>query len=378
MPKDYYEILGVAENVSDDELKKTYRKLAKKYHPDVNQGNKEAEEKFKGISEAYDVLSDPKKREQYDQMRRFGAGGFGGGGFRPGGFPGGFGQFSQGRGGFNFNSEDLGGLGSMGDIFSALFGDRMSFGRKQRSRQQAGPRKGNDLALTLNISFAEMVEGVTKTVKLKHEVNCDTCGGTGADPSKGKTVCPQCGGTGMVSQSQGAFSVTRPCPTCLGRGEYISTPCSACGGSGRKPAAQTVKIKIPAGIESGSKLRLKKLGQPGPSGGPSGDLIVTVRVKADSFFKRVGNDIVCEVPVKLEHAVKGTKIKVRTLRGRAAVKVPPMTVDGTKFNLKGMGVSSNGRTGNQYVVVKIRIPEKPTAEEQEMIDKLKTVEHAEV
>lgn len=376
MPKDYYSILGVAENVSDEELKKTYRKLAKKYHPDANQGDKEAEEKFKGISEAYDVLSDPQKRAQYDQMRKFGAGGFGAGGFRPGGFPGGFGQFGQGRGGFSFNTEDLGGFGSMGDIFSAIFGDGMSFGGKRKARRPAGPRKGNDLALTLDISFAEMVEGVTRTVKLKREVNCDVCGGSGADPSKGNTVCQQCGGTGMVSQSQGAFSVTRPCPTCLGRGEYVSSPCPSCGGNGRKPVSQKVKIKIPAGVESGSKLRLKKLGQPGPAGGLSGDLIVTVRVKADSFFRRIGNDVVCEVPIELEQAVKGAKIKVRTLRGQAVVNVPAMAADGTKFSLKGMGILSGGKTGNQYVVVKIRFPEHPSAEEQEMIDKLKTAEHA--
>jgi molecular chaperone DnaJ len=376
MPKDYYRVLGVAENVSDDELKKAYRRLAKKYHPDANQGDKDAEEKFKGISEAYDVLSNPQKRSQYDQMRKFGAGGFGGGGFRPGGFPGGFGQSGQGSGGFSFSTEDLGGFGSIGDIFSALFGDSMNFGRRRGRREPRRPQKGNDLTLSLDITFAEMATGVTKTVRLKREAACEVCHGTGADPKQGKTTCPQCGGSGMVSHMQGAFSVTRPCPTCLGTGEYISAPCSACNGSGRKHVAQTVKIKIPAGVESGSKLRLKNLGQAGPPGGKEGDLIVTVRVKADIFFKKVGNDLSCEIPVTLERAAKGTKLKVRTIKGHAIVKVPPMTADGTKFSLKGLGIASRGKTGNQYVIIKVKFPETPSDEEQELIDKLRKHEHA--
>jgi molecular chaperone DnaJ len=219
MPNDYYKILGVAENSSDVELKKAYRALAKKHHPDRNQGDKAAEAKFKEISEAYDVLSDKQKRAQYDQMRKYGAGGFGG--FRPGAQAGGFQGFNM-PGGMNFSFEDLGGFGSVGDIFSSLFGDRVNFGQRQTRRRRSGPRKGNDLSIRLDIDFAQMADGVTKTVRLKREANCERCSGSGAEPGVGKTVCPQCGGTGMISQAQGAFSVSRPCPRCLGRGEIVS------------------------------------------------------------------------------------------------------------------------------------------------------------
>ena len=372
MPKDYYKILGVAENVSNDELKKIYRRLAKKYHPDANQGDKAAEEKFKDISEAYDTLSNPQKRTQYDQMRKYGASGFGAGGFRPGGFPGGSGGFDFSHGnGMRFSTEDLGGFGSLGDIFSALFGDQMSFGRKKRRRASTGRRKGNNLAATIEITFSEMVKGVTKTIKLNREANCDRCNGTGAEPGAGKTVCPQCNGRGMVSQSVGTFSVTRPCPRCLGRGEIISTPCTSCNGSGRKRLSQKVAVKIPIGFQDGAKLRLKNLGLPGVNGGPNGDLIVTIRVKPDRFFKRVGNDIVCTVPISLKQAVDGAKIKVRTINGYAALKVPPLTQDGTKFNLKGLGINSNGANGNQYVVIKINIPQNPSKEEEQLLQKLR-------
>jgi len=376
MPKDYYNVLGVAENASDDELKKVYRKLAKKYHPDANPDDKAAEEKFKEVSEAYDVLSNREKRAQYDQMRKYGASGFGGG-FRPGGFPGGFGGFESRQGdGIRFSFEDLSGFGSIGDIFSSLFGDQVDFGRRARRTRPTGPRKGNNLAATLEIMFPEMVTGVSKTIKLKREANCDKCGGTGSEPGVGKTVCPQCQGRGMVSQSVGAFSVSRPCPRCLGRGEIVSKPCKVCEGTGRQHVSQKVTVKIPAGVEHGAKLKLKNLGQPGTGGGPDGDLIVTVRVRPDRFFVRLGNDIVCTVPISLKQAADGTKIKVRTVRGHAFLKVPPMTADGTKFNLKGLGISRNGTKGNQYVTVRVKVPESPTDEEKELLGKLRREENA--
>ncbi len=371
MPKDYYKILGVAENATDAELKKAYRALAKKYHPDHNQGDKSAEERFKEISEAYDVLSDKQKRAQYDQMRKYGAGGFSG--FRPGGQAGGAQGFNM-PGGMNFSFEDLGGFGSLGDIFSSLFGDRVNFGSHRTRRRPSGPRKGNDLSIKLDISFAEMANGVTKTVRLRRDANCERCSGTGAEPGVGKTVCPQCGGTGMISQTQGAFSVSRPCPRCLGRGEIVSKPCSACGGTGRQKVSQKIKIKIPTGIEDGASLRLRNLGQPGVNGGPNGDLIVKVHVKPDRFFKRVGNDIICSVPLALKQAVNGTKIKVRTVNGHAQLKIPPLTTDGMKFKLKGLGIGKDGTKGNQYVVVKIKLPDNPTPEEKELIDKLQSTE----
>ncbi len=372
MPNDYYKILGVAENASDAELKKVYRTLAKKYHPDRNQGDKSAEAKFKEISEAYDVLSDKQKRAQYDQMRKYGAGGFGG--FRPGAQTGGFQGFNM-PGGMNFSFEDLGGFGSIGDIFSSLFGDRVNFGQRQTRRRQSGPRKGNDLSIKLDIDFAEMADGVTKTVRLKRDTNCERCSGSGAEPGVGKTVCPQCGGTGMISQVQGAFSVTRPCPRCLGRGEIVSQPCTACGGTGRQKVSQKVRIKIPAGIEVGSSLRLRNLGQPGSHGGPNGDLIVTVHVKPDRFFERAGNDIVCNIPLTLKQAVDGTKIKVRTVSGHAQLTIPPLTKNGMKFKLRGLGIGKDGSKGNQYVVVEVRLPDNPTPEERKLIDRLQSTEN---
>lgn len=370
MPKDHYKTLGVAENASDDELKKVYRRLAKKYHPDANAGDKAAEERFKEISEAYSVLSDRQKRSQYDQMRKFGASGFGGG-FRPGGFPGGFGGFESSQGnGVRFSFEDLGGLGSLGDIFSSLFGDQVDFGRRKRSRPSTGPRKGSSLAAKLEITFGEMVKGTSKTIKLNHETNCDKCSGTGVEPGAGKTVCPQCSGRGTVAQTVGAFSVSRPCPRCLGRGEIVSKPCAACGGKGRQQVSQKVSIKIPAGIDDDAKLRLKNLGQPGVNGGTNGDLIVTIYVQPDRFFQRVGNDVICKVPISLKQAVDGAKIKVRTLSGSVVLNVPPLTADNTKFKLNGLGIAGKGKGGNQYVTIRLEVPENPSDEDKELLNKL--------
>lgn len=364
MPKDYYKELGVAENASAEDIKRAYRKLAKKYHPDANPGDASAEEKFKSVSEAYEVLSNAQKRSQYDQMRKFGGGDFQGG-FRPGGFPGGFGSA-----GGSFRFEDLSGFGSVGDIFSAIFGDEVDFGPRRRRKSSHGPIKGNSLAARIEISFTEMVTGTVKTLKLSREANCDKCHGTGAEPGAKPTVCPQCGGSGMVSQTQGAFSVSRPCPRCLGRGQVNSQPCTSCNGTGRLRVSQKVKVKVPAGVESGAKLRLKNLGQAGRNGGPNGDLVVAIFVRQDRFFKRVGNHVHCEVPISLEQAVNGTRIKVRTTGGRAVLTVPPLSVDGTKLKLAQMGVKSASGTGHQYVTIRVNTPDKPTDEEKELMDKL--------
>jgi molecular chaperone DnaJ len=379
MPKDFYKILGVAENASDDDLKKAYRKLAKQYHPDANAGDKDAENKFKEISEAYSVLSDKQKRIQYDQMRRFGASGFGGGGARPGGFPGGFGGFDFGQGGgATFSFEDLGGFGSLGDIFSSLFGDQVPFGKRGRRRRQTGPRKGNNLAATIEITFDEMVKGVKKTIKLNREANCDRCNGTGSEPGSAKSVCPVCNGRGVTAQSVGGFSVSRPCPRCLGKGEVVSEPCSKCGGTGKIRASQKVAIRVPPCVEHGAKLKLKGLGQAGAHGGANGDLMVRINVKHDRFFTRVGRDLVCTVPISLRHAVDGAKIKVRTMTGHVTLNIPPGTADGTKFNLRNLGIEKGGVAGNQYVTVKVDIPKNPSAEEQELLNKLNAKETAEV
>lgn len=379
MPKDYYEILGVAENASEDEMKKAYRKLAKRYHPDANSGDKDAENKFKEVSEAYSVLSDKQKRSQYDQMRRFGASGFGGGGARPGGFPGGFEGFGFGQGGgTTFSFEDLSGFGSLGDIFSSLFGDQVHVGRRGGRRRQAGPRRGSNLAASIDITFAEMVKGVKKTIKLNREANCERCNGTGSEPGSAKSVCPVCQGRGVTAQSVGGFSVSRPCPRCLGKGEVVSEPCSKCSGNGKVSASQKVAIRVPAGVEHGTKLKLKGFGQAGTNGGPNGDLIVRVNVKPDRFFTRVGRDLVCSVPISLKHAVDGAKIKVRTISGHVTLNVPSGTTDGTKFKLRDLGIVKGGVTGNQYVTVNVDIPKNPSAEEQGLIDKLNAKETADV
>nr|NIP44309.1 J domain-containing protein [candidate division Zixibacteria bacterium]NIR67360.1 J domain-containing protein [candidate division Zixibacteria bacterium]NIS16261.1 J domain-containing protein [candidate division Zixibacteria bacterium]NIS48737.1 J domain-containing protein [candidate division Zixibacteria bacterium]NIU16808.1 J domain-containing protein [candidate division Zixibacteria bacterium] len=342
--KDFYEILGVGEKASKDEIKKAYRKLAKKYHPDVNKGNKEAEQKFKDISEAYHVLSDDKKRAQYDQVKKYG-GAFGGQGFEYGGARpgGGFGGFGQG----DINLNDFG-FGSMGDIFSQIFGDMGMRTHTRKYRRQAGPQKGSNLAMTLDLSFEEAALGTKKTIRFKRDEVCSKCNGTGAEPGSGETVCPQCNGSGMVSMAQGMFSISRPCPRCFGTGKIIGKPCSKCGGSGKERGQKTVSVKIPAGVKSGEKIRLKGMGNAGGNGAGYGDLIINVRVKPDSFFSRKSNDVYCTVPLTLKQAVEGVKIKVRTIRGKVMLTVPPMSEDGKVLKLKGQGIKAKGKTGNQY------------------------------
>ncbi|HEQ99739.1 MAG TPA: molecular chaperone DnaJ [candidate division Zixibacteria bacterium] len=361
--KDFYEILGVGETASKDEIKKAYRKLAKKYHPDVNKGNKEAEQKFKDVSEAYHVLTDDKKRAQYDQMRKYG-GTFGGQGFEYGGArPGGFGQ-----GDINLNDF---GFGSMGDIFSQIFGDMGMRTHSRKYRRQAGPQKGSNLTMTLDLKFEDAALGTKKTIRFKRDEVCSKCKGTGAEPGSGETVCPQCNGSGMVSMAQGMFSISRPCPRCFGTGKIIGKPCSKCGGSGKERGQKTVSVKIPPGVKSGEKIRLKGMGNAGGNGSGYGDLIINVRIKPDSFFSRKGNDVYCTVPLTLRQAVEGVKIKVRTIRGKVMLNIPPETEDGAVLKLKGQGIKAKGKTGNQYVKIEVKYPENPTEEEKELMAKLK-------
>lgn len=365
--KDYYETLGVTENASGDEIKKAYRKLAKRYHPDANKGSKEAEQKFKEVSEAYHVLSDDKKRAQYDQMRKYGGIPFGQGGYGRQGAPGGFGGF----GGGDFNPQDFG-FGSLGDIFSSLFGEMGMRTHSRKYRQRQAPVKGSNLALTLSLSFEEAALGTKKTIRLKRDETCSVCNGSGAEPGSEETVCPQCNGSGMYTMSQGMFSISRPCPRCFGTGKIIGKTCSKCGGKGKVKGSKTVAVKIPAGIENGEKIRLREMGNAGGNGSGYGDLIITVRVKPDSFFSRKGNDVYCTVPLTLKQAVDGIKIKVRTLIGKAMLTIPPLTHDGTTLKLKGQGIKKKRATGNQYVKIKVKYPENPTVEEKEMIARLES------
>jgi molecular chaperone DnaJ len=361
--KDYYDVLGVSETASDQEIKKAYRRLAKKYHPDSNPNNKMAEEKFKEVSEAHEVLSNPEKRKQYDQLRKMERSGFTG--FGTGEGARGFDDLFAGRGGNGrtFTFEDLGGFGNIGDLFSNIF----DMGQASR-RQRWGPQKGADLYAEVEIPFDLAVSGGKTAVELKKEEVCPVCKGTGAKPGTSMSTCPQCGGSGMVSFSQGGFAVSRPCPRCLGRGKIITAPCPQCGGRGQNAARKKLLINIPAGISDGTQLRLRGQGQPGISGGPPGDLMVKVNVGQHQFFERKGNDVYCRVPINMAQAALGTRIRVRTIDGKVELKIPPGTQSGTKFRLKGKGVKANGRRGDQYVEVAVDVPKNLSRRQRELLE----------
>ncbi len=369
--KDYYKILGVDENASSDEIKKVYRNLAKKYHPDANPGDKDAEAKFKDISEAYGVLSDPQKRQKYDQLRKYG-GGQGanfGQGFDFSDF--GFGGFQQsGRrarpGGFKFES-----FGGFGDLFSQIFD--FGFGEQQQQyKSSTRTQQSNDLMVELAIPFELAVNGGKTNFTVNKEKTCPVCEGGGAKPGSTVTTCPQCHGRGYVTISQGLFGVNRPCSRCYGRGQIIKNPCNRCGGTGKVQGKRTYSVNIPAGIQEGEKIRLKGEGKPGDKVTPAGDMYVKIRVKPSSFFQRKGKDVYCTIPISLNQAVKGVSIKVKTITGnKVRLKIPKMTKNGTKFRLKGMGVQKNGYTGDQFVNVRVKFPTNPTDDEKKYIDKLK-------
>ena len=356
--KDYYQILGVAEKASVDEIKKAYRRLAKKYHPDANPGNKAAEEKFKEVSEAHEVLGNPQKRKEYDQLRKFGAGG-------PHGFEGfDFEGFRRGTG-RKFSFEDLGGLGGFSDLFSSFFDHGQRLRRRSWSAQ-----KGQDLYAEIEIPFDLAISGGKHTFEIRKEDACPVCHGSGAQPGSKVTTCPQCGGAGTVSFSQGAFAIKRPCPRCFGKGKIVNQPCSTCGGSGEVLGSKRIAVKIPQGVEDGTNLRLRGQGQPGISGGPSGDLIIRINVSAHRFFERKGADVFCKVPINIAQAILGSKIRVRTIDGKVELRIPTGTQSGTKFRLKGKGVEMNGIKGDQYVEVYVEIPRKMTQKQKKMMEDL--------
>lgn len=370
--KNYYEILGVSPSASPGEIKKAYRKLAKEYHPDTHPGDKRAEAKFKEISQAYDILGKPEKRKQYDQMKAaFDQG------FRPGGFDfSGAGnnwedilrQAGQGREprGRSFTFEDLGGLGGLGDIFSQFMDQGASF-----RQARAAPQKGRDLEAKLEIPFAQAMKGGKAKLTLLREDTCPACGGSGAAPGSRTESCPQCGGRGTVTITQGRFAVSRPCPHCYGRGTIISQPCSRCRGKGRSPARRTISLKIPAGVSSGTKLKLKGEGEAGPGGGPPGDLLVGIRVAPHPTFSRKGDRLYTRLSIDFATAALGGKVKVSTLTGSATLKIPPGTQPGTTFKLKGLGPpgAKTGRRGDLYVKVNVAVPQKLTPEQKESLKK---------
>ncbi len=360
LDKDFYKVLGVSEDVEEKELTKAYRKLARKYHPDANPEDKAAEERFKQVSEAYDILGNAERRKEYDQLRKFGpAGGMFGGGGRGG--AGGADPF----GGVNF---DPSGMGDLGDILGGLFGG----GR--RSAPGARPRKGADLEADLNLSFDEAVSGVTTSVNLTSDAACDTCSGSGAAVGTEPEVCPHCHGRGVLDDDQGFFSLSQPCPTCSGRGRVVTNPCSNCRGSGIERKPRNVKVRVPAGVKNGQKIRLKGRGAPGPYGGPAGDLFVKVQVGKHALFGRKGNHLTIEVPITFAEAALGANVTVPTMDGKSVtLKVASGTPTGKTFRVKGRGVETKKAKGDLLVTVRVDVPTELSIEQQAALETLADV-----
>ncbi len=339
--KDYYRILGVERGASDEEIKSAFRKLARKYHPDHNPDNREAEERFKEINEAYACLSDPQKRANYD---RFGtAEGFGGA--------------EAGFGGFS---------GTFSDVFEDIFGD---FFGTFTGRRRPRPTKGADLRYDLEITLEEAVRGVEKEIKVPRWLRCEACDGSGAKPGTRPVRCPECGGTGQIHFQQGFFSVTRTCGRCGGTGEFISEPCKKCGGRGSVRRFRKISVKIPPGVDSGTRLRMGGEGELGSHGGPPGDLFIVLDVKPHRFFKREGLNLYCDVPITFPQAALGGEIEVPTLYGPEKLRIPAGTPSGKEFVLKGKGVprlSGTGK-GSQVVRVYIDVPRKLSQRQKEIL-----------
>ena len=360
--RDYYEVLGIGKNATDAEIKSAYRKLAKKYHPDLNPGNKEAEEKFKEVNEANDVLSDPQKRQRYDQFGFAGvdpnyAAANGGG---AGGFGGGFGGV------------DLGDI--FGDIFGGEFGGGFSgFGGGSSTRTANAPRKGHDIQASVILTFEEAAHGCSKKITINRQDTCPDCGGTGAAKGTSPETCPDCGGRGYVVTQQrtpfGVMQSQQPCSHCGGRGTIIRNPCKTCRGTGKTAARKSLEINIPAGIDDDQNIALRGQGDAGSNGGPAGDVIVHVTVKADPMFERDGYDVTIHVPITFSQAVLGDDVEVPTVDGRIVQHIPEGTQSGTKFRLRGQGIQYlNGRgRGDQYVIVDVEIPKKVTRAQREAL-----------
>ncbi len=360
--RDYYEVLGIGKNATDAEIKSAYRKLAKKYHPDLNPGNKEAEEKFKEVNEANDVLSDPQKRQRYDQFGFAGvdpnyAAANGGG---AGGFGGGFGGV------------DLGDI--FGDIFGGGFGGGFGgFGGGSSPRTANAPRKGHDIQASVILTFEEAAHGCSKKITINRQDTCPDCGGTGAAKGTSPETCPDCGGRGYVVTQQrtpfGVMQSQQPCSHCGGRGTIIRNPCKTCRGTGKTAARKSLEINIPAGIDDDQNIALRGQGDAGSNGGPAGDVIVHVTVKADPMFERDGYDVTIHVPITFSQAVLGDDVEVPTVDGRIVQHIPEGTQSGTKFRLRGQGIQYlNGRgRGDQYVIVDVEIPKKVTRAQREAL-----------
>lgn len=351
--RDYYEVLGVGRGAGESEIKKAYRKLAKQYHPDVNPGDKEAEAKFKEVSEAYEVLSDPQKRARYDQFGHAGVD------------PNGLGNAGAGFGGFDF-----GGFSDIFETFESFFGGA-GFGRSSRSR--TGPQKGADLKYSVEISFEEAAFGVEKEITVERHENCEKCEGSGSKPGTSPTVCTRCNGTGQIQNKHatpfGQFIDVRTCDMCRGEGKIIVDPCTGCGGMGKVRKKLKKTLKIPAGIDDGQIITSRGDGEPGVRGGPPGDLFVTVIVNPHPIFRRQGNDVVCEIPITFVQAALGAELEVPTLDGKVRYSIPEGTQTGSIFRLRNKGIPylrGSGR-GDQYVKVEIEVPKKLSDKQKELL-----------
>ena len=351
--RDYYEVLGVDRGASEDEIKKAYKKLARKYHPDMNPGDKEAEEKFKEVNEANEILSDPEKKARYDQFGfagvdpNYGAGAGGG----------------YGAGGFDF--------GDLGDIFGSFFGGGFGGGAQRRN----GPQRGESIRMGVTVDFVEAAFGCEKELTLERADQCATCGGTGCAPGTTPEVCPECRGTGSVAHAQrtpfGVMQTQAPCQKCGGTGKIIHQPCPDCRGAGRMRRRKTIKVNIPAGIDDGQTISLRGQGHAGKNGGPGGDLLVTVSVRAHELFERDGTSVYCEAPITFTQAVLGGTLEIPTIDGKVKYDIPEGTQTGTVFRLKGKGIPVlNGRgRGDQFVTVTIETPKGLNKEQKEALKK---------
>jgi molecular chaperone DnaJ len=373
--KDYYAALGVPQDADAAAIKKAYRQLARDLHPDKNPGNADAEAKFKEVSEAYDVLSDPKRRAEYDEARRlFGAGGAGARAGFPGGFPG------AGGGGQPFDLGDLFGAatgagraagGGLGDLFGGLFGGGAAPGSaRARSQAASGPARGQDVETEATLSFDEAVLGVTVPLRMQSPGTCPTCSGSGARPGTSPHTCPVCQGAGVTSRSQGAFAFSEPCRNCRGTGQVVDDPCPTCAGNGVTTQTRTITVRIPAGVKDGQRIRLPGKGAPGRRGGPAGDLFVVVHVSGHELFGRKGNDLTLTVPITFAEAALGTTLTVPTLDGSVSLKVPAGTASGQTLRVRGRGVPGKGRAGDLLVTVEVAVPKRLSPAAQEAVKTL--------
>ncbi|MBF0621536.1 MAG: molecular chaperone DnaJ [Magnetococcales bacterium] len=354
MPNDYYETLGVQRNASETDLKKAYRKLAMQYHPDRNPDNKQSEAKFKEVNEAYETLKDPKKRAIYDQYGHAGLNQQGGGG--GGGFPGG----GAAGGGFN-------------DIFDEFFGDIFGGGGRggARGRGPGGAQRGEDFRYDLSVTLEDVMHGGEKRIRIPSIISCTSCGGSGAKKGTSPEVCTTCGGAGQVRTQQGFFSISRACPACGGQGRVVRDPCTACQGQGRTRSEKNLTVKIPAGVETGTRIRLNNEGGAGIQGGPPGDLYLVVEVKDHAIFAREGADLICQVPITFMLAALGGKLEVPTLTGRARISLPAGTQNGRRMVLKGKGLpylNRPGVYGNLVVEIRVETPVNLNREQKDLLE----------